>query len=128
MANMAVTGIYNPNIDKTNSVPYADLILNTMTNNSLSVWGFVIVRCSYNDQTKWEAFLANVKGQTLEEGSKVSVTPSNQLNELLRWTIIEDRENLEGASMQVASSRFDEWVKTVGREEVRTSPFNIVPH
>ena len=115
---MESTRNYVPSRDGTGRVSYADLILTTMTNNSLSVWGFVLVRCSYADASKWEAFLANIKEKTLEHGPKVSVTSGSQLNERLKWTIIEDRENLEGASMQSASARFSEWVKTAGCEEV----------
>lgn len=102
----------------------ADLILTTMTNSSLDIWGFVIVRCSYTNETKWDAFLANIKDDIFARERESSVASINQLNEWLRWTIIEDREVLEGANMQVAATKFDEWVKSVGREEVRqpTSP------
>lgn len=95
-----------------------------MTNSSISVWGFVLVRCSYADESKWEAFLAEIKEQTLvrsHELGKASLDSRNRLNERLRWTVIEDREELEGASMQIASVRFNEWVKSAGREEVRSS-------
>lgn len=124
---MACVQEYFPSRDNTGRVSSADLILTTMTNSSLSVWGFVLVRCSYADETKWEAFLADIKEQTLvrpreRDYARASVASCNRLNECLRWAIIEDCEKLEGASMQVASARFEEWVKTAGHEEVRNSP------
>jgi len=109
--------IYNP-WTPTPDLSTTDLILTTMTNSHLDVWGFVLVRCSYANETKWDAFLANIKANIFANERNASVASIRQLNEWLRWTIIEDREVLEGANMQVASTRFDEWVRTVGREEV----------
>ena len=110
--------IYNP-WTPTPDLSTTDLVLTTMTNSHLDVWGFVIVRCSYTNEARWDAFFANIKADIFTNGRNASVTSINQLNEWLRWTIIEDREVLENANMQVACTKFDEWVRTVGREEVR---------
>lgn len=120
---------YYPQRNPKGILSSADLILNTMQNSQLRTWGFVIIRCTYANEAKWEAFLTEIKERTLAKpGTNYgpSLASANRLNERLRWTILEDQESLDGASMKVASEKFVEWVETGGREEVGAC-FSLLP-
>jgi hypothetical protein len=43
--------------------------------------------------------------------------------ESMLWTIIEDPKMLDGASIEVTSDKFEQWVKTDGRDEMQGSIF-----
>lgn len=77
----------------------------TLENRS---WGFVLVRCTYADDTRWSSFLSALKEQ-------------NPLNGKLfqPWTTIEDKHKLANASLSVASLAFQEWVDATSTDVSR---------
>jgi hypothetical protein len=78
--------------------------------------GFVIFRCTYSSQEKWDKFLTLAK----QEFHHYSV---EDVYDKLAWTIIEDTETLDGATILDTSRNFREWVENVGREELQGSVF-----
>ena len=93
-------------------------ILKSLEDEYLKKWGFVIVRCTYSDEGKWDAFMSEIKKQTLGDLERNPAPLATALKESLQWTIIEDRENLDNATMLQASLRFQEWTKTDGVQEI----------
>ncbi|KAK4149892.1 hypothetical protein C8A00DRAFT_37501 [Chaetomidium leptoderma] len=74
----------------------------------LSDWGFVLFRCTYRSQEKWERFVALVQGHArdcFEEAGMMDVYAR------MRWTVFEDAAALDGADIVETSRRFVEWVE-----------------
>ncbi|KAL3420327.1 hypothetical protein PVAG01_08826 [Phlyctema vagabunda] len=79
-------------------------------------WGFVIYRCTYQSQEKWEKFISTIQELAKEH---LEQDCDQDLWETLQWTIIEDPE-LDGASYAEASRWHDKWVQCeLGRDKYR---------
>jgi hypothetical protein len=86
-------------------------------------WGFLIVRtASYSDENNqlWESFLsrmrsANEDTMTGQQWNMPEDIPALLLP-LLRWDVLEDRDALDGASVDGARQRFDAWRDEVSVE------------
>ncbi|TLD20779.1 hypothetical protein PspLS_08663 [Pyricularia sp. CBS 133598] len=78
-------------------------------------WGFVIYRCTYDDDALWSEFISLLKIQARAElESKWSL---NALERHLRWTIIEDRATLDGATEEEVRQHFRLWCEESGATE-----------
>ena len=79
-------------------------------------WGFVIYHCVYDDDESWDTFLKTFKAlasDSLHQDGDEGL----QLLEQLEWTIIEDRERLDGASKAMVRKAFQEWVDNCDETE-----------
>ncbi|KAM0272159.1 hypothetical protein ACHAQH_008836 [Verticillium albo-atrum] len=86
-------------------------------------WGFVIYRGTHNNDTQWENFMTLLKELFAYELRHVG-----QYEELwhdLLWTVIEDRDSLDGAPKDVIRARFREWV--AARSVERDGPGGDAP-
>jgi hypothetical protein len=71
-----------------------DSIREVLQRNPNLKWGFVIYRCTYDDNQKWARFMDHLNTRVrlnLEEDS------AGYLDERIDWAVQEDREALEGA-------------------------------
>jgi hypothetical protein len=70
-------------------------------------WGFVIYRCTYDDDDAWVRFMeiANRRGEDDLTDSDVP-----ELLQTLDWKVHEDRELLDGASKDQVRKHFLSWV------------------
>ncbi|KAJ9149128.1 hypothetical protein NKR19_g5827 [Coniochaeta hoffmannii] len=98
-------------------------IANALEEDKLDHWGFVIYRCTYGSQEKWDKFLALAKQEARDYLERWG-TGDLSVYDKMDWTVIEDAETLNGASILDATRKFDAWVKADGRAEMQhiTSP------
>ncbi|KAK4119503.1 hypothetical protein N657DRAFT_650158 [Parathielavia appendiculata] len=88
--------------------------------------GFVIFRCTYRSQYKWDKFVALVKGHAREYCEKWEVESAR---DCLRWTIIEDAAALDDADILETSHRFKDWVERgPGSQEIQGSAYSPLWH
>ncbi|KAJ4303910.1 hypothetical protein N0V88_001510 [Collariella sp. IMI 366227] len=74
---------------------------------NLYTWGFVLFRCTYGSQEKWDKFLAHVQGHAREVFEKAGLM---DVYAHMHWTILEDAAALDGADILETTRRFVEWV------------------
>lgn len=98
----------------------ATAIRNSLEKYKLKQWGFVIFRCTYNSQEKWDKFVTLAKE---DAHNYFESTRTEDLYDKMAWTIIEDPETLDGASTVETSRRFREWVASEGRQEIQGTMF-----
>ncbi|KAM5467095.1 hypothetical protein MauCBS54593_005715 [Microsporum audouinii] len=79
-------------------------------------WGWVIYRCTYNDDEAWDRFKKMVYYWSMEEISE-SESQSFEIAGSMEWTFIEDRKLLEGASRAQLRAHFNAWAKDAIRKE-----------
>lgn len=85
----------------------------------LNQWGFVIFRCTYSSQEKWDTFVALAKQGAHEYFERYGIEDL-AVYDKMAWTIIEDAGTLDGASIVDTSHRFREW-GSAGKEEMQGS-------
>lgn len=74
--------------------------------NKQDKWGWVIYRCSYEDDEAWERFKKIVNQRTRRQ---VLESDAPELLESLEWTFVEDRSTLEGIPRDQLRSLFKDW-------------------
>jgi hypothetical protein len=84
----------------------------------LDRWGFVIYRCTYKSQEKWTRFIDLVKQETRDYLGVEHVSIYDKID----WTVIEDAEALEGASIIDTSRMFLAWRDGDGKSEKQVGP------
>ncbi|RDW58793.1 hypothetical protein BP6252_13269 [Coleophoma cylindrospora] len=87
-------------------------IREALEEDDLNKWGFVILRCTYASNEKWDKFMSAVR-----EVARKCIK-FKDVRDAFVWNIIEDRDLLEGASLFDASRIFVEWVKVEGMKEL----------
>jgi hypothetical protein len=80
-------------------------IAKTLEEYEVDHWGFMIYRCTYGSQTKWDKFMALVKEES-RKAIKEHGTGDLSVFDKMAWTVIEDAETLDGASILETSNRF----------------------
>lgn len=70
-------------------------------------WGFVIYRCTYDDEDLWVRYLAQLKD--FAHGYLVKTRRAELLEQYLDFHVIEDRATLENASRQDTRHHFNQW-------------------
>jgi hypothetical protein len=77
-------------------------------------WGWVIYRCSYEDDEAWERFK-----QIINQRSRDQILKSDAPEALnsLEWTFVDDRSTLEGISKHQLRARFMDWAATAIQAE-----------
>ncbi|KAG7284553.1 hypothetical protein NEMBOFW57_010931 [Staphylotrichum longicolle] len=84
-------------------------------------WGFVIYRCTYSSQEKWDKFMGLVKKHARDYFEEWRM---DHVYDSLSWTIIEDADNLNGADIVKTSRRFKDWADSQGKQEMEGSEFS----
>lgn len=98
-------------------------IRDSLREYNLSQWGFVMFRCTYRSQEKWDRFIALIKGHARQYFEQCGM---QTVYDRMQWTIIEDAAALDGADIVETSLRFEEWVnRGPGRQEMVGTKF---PH
>lgn len=84
-------------------------------------WGFVVYRCTYEDDNLWDLVLSRLK-QYLRD----SLSKFNGLNllEIMLWTVFDDQEKFDDASTATIRDHFNNWsIDALFREQgVRRYP------
>jgi hypothetical protein len=100
---------------------HAHTIKEALEKHRLSCWGFVLFRCTYRSQEKWEMFVALVQGHARDSFERAGLM---DVYARMRWTVFEDAAALDGASIGETSRRFIEWVEPgPGAQELVGSVF-----
>jgi hypothetical protein len=100
---------------------HAHTIKEALEKHRLSCWGFVLFRCTYRSQEKWEMFVALVQGHARDRFEQAGLM---DVYARIRWTVFEDAAALDGASIGETSRRFIEWVEPgPGAQELVGSVF-----
>src|SRR5690349_8430371 len=73
-------------------------ILAALDKYQIAHWGFVIFRCTYASEEKWDKFLAHLR-ELAQEYFQYETGPTKHVYELMAWTVIEDAETLDGADI-----------------------------
>ncbi|KAK4103540.1 hypothetical protein N658DRAFT_484458 [Parathielavia hyrcaniae] len=74
----------------------------------LPYWGFVLFRCTYRSQEKWEKFLALVQKHARERFEEAGLM---DVYARVRWAVFEDAAGLDGVDIAETSRRFVDWVE-----------------
>ncbi|KAJ3542583.1 hypothetical protein NM208_g4014 [Fusarium decemcellulare] len=82
-------------------------LIRDMQESDFQRWGFVIYRCAYDNQSQWESYLEFLKAAVRDELQYREL--ETLLWPLLEWTIVEDEENLDGASKHQVRKKFSQW-------------------
>jgi hypothetical protein len=88
---------------------YSDesLVMDQLKRLKHDKWGYVIYRCTYEDDAAWDRFKQIVHERTQEDLQDSDDTP--ELADYLEWTFVEDRATLDGASIPRLRERFNLW-------------------
>ncbi|KAH6843429.1 hypothetical protein B0I37DRAFT_384422 [Chaetomium sp. MPI-CAGE-AT-0009] len=101
-------------------------IRDSLEEYNLSQWGFVMFRCTYRSQEKWDKFVAIAKRHAREYFEERGM---QSVHDRMQWTIIEDAAGLDGADIVETSRRFEEWVnRGPGRQEMVGTKFSPTWH
>jgi hypothetical protein len=73
----------------------------------LKQWGFVIYRCMYTSQQKWDTFLSLLQNETQQF---LRNDNDKDLLDTLVWTVVEDKKSLDGVDYKEARKIHDKWV------------------
>jgi hypothetical protein len=84
----------------------------------LKHWGFVVYRCTYGSQEKWDKFIALAK-QEAYNWLKSCGTEDLALYDKMELTVIEDAETLDGASILDTTRKFQAYVEEERTEETQ---------
>lgn len=83
-------------------------------------WGFLIYRCDYASDEAWSKFLSNLNWE-IEEGLRI--LKAEDLRDTLEMTPKEDKEALDGATVDQVRNIFTEWVRSdEARAEINNEP------
>lgn len=91
-----------------------DQIRAVLRKYSLDRWGFVIYRCTYGDNTAWNTFTSILKYRAHDS---LKMLNALDLEQSLHWTFIENKDSLDGASIENVKAQFRNWVATEGQRE-----------
>ncbi|KAK1985566.1 hypothetical protein LZ30DRAFT_686053 [Colletotrichum cereale] len=80
----------------------------SMLSTGIHKWGFVIYRCTYDDDELWNRYLAQLKSFCHDE--LVEERRAELLEQYLDWVIIEDRATLDNASRFEVRKHFNQWL------------------
>ncbi|KAH7308431.1 hypothetical protein B0I35DRAFT_515566 [Stachybotrys elegans] len=83
-------------------------LIDSRVANGFVNWGFVIFRGVYGNDAEWDKFMSLYKASVADE--LYDFGKQEELGPDLEWTIIEDRDALEGATKEAVRARFLEWV------------------
>jgi hypothetical protein len=78
------------------SLPSSEQVISDwLKNNKFDKWGWVIYRCTYNDDEGWTRFKQFIIQQS---HTHIAECDTPELADSLEWTFVEDRATLDGVS------------------------------
>lgn len=84
-------------------------------------WGFVVYRGAYGDDAAWSRYLAHMKHEVQQaaDSSPSGASSSQQrqqqpASQNLEWTVMDDRQRFENASLEAVRQDFAAWVTIQG--------------
>jgi hypothetical protein len=78
-------------------------------------WGWVIYRCSYDDDQAWIRFEQIIKQRSRDKMARPDVPPEVAAG--LEWTFVSDRATLDGISRDQLRRRFRAWATEAKKTE-----------
>jgi hypothetical protein len=81
----------------------ADNIERQLAEDGYKVWGFVIYRCTYDNDEDWETFIEHLNDQTRRY---LKVYNGLDMMVSLRITIFDDKDKFDGASDEIIREDF----------------------
>ena len=82
------------------------MLLDSLAELKHDKWGFVIYRCTYQDDEAWGRFKQIVLERAQED---MQESDAPEVADKLEWTFVEDRAALDGASRSQLRERFKRW-------------------
>jgi hypothetical protein len=84
----------------------------------LRKWGFVIYRCTYDDDSAWDRFMQHLNAR--KDAVLIDTYDDERLAQHLDWNVQQD-PSLDRATTDQVRERFKTWVATDARAEMPTS-------
>lgn len=81
-------------------------ILSFLRHQKHERWGWVIYRCTYNDDEAWDRFKDFVDQQSRQF---IAESDTPEIADSLEWTFIENRDTLDNASKDQLRAHFKKW-------------------
>lgn len=83
-------------------------LANKLSGEKQDIWGWVIYRCTYDDDEGWARFK-----EIIQQRARATIEESDapELLNTLKWEFVEDRATLDGASRAYLRTRFKAWAK-----------------
>ncbi|KAJ5125639.1 hypothetical protein N7476_010025 [Penicillium atrosanguineum] len=91
----------------------ADRLEALLEKDGFKTWGFVIYRCTYQDNSDWEKFMARFLGAVPEY---LEFYSGLDLLDTFAPTVLED-PSFEGATVSTLREHFNQWAKASRKEE-----------
>ncbi|KAL0933647.1 uncharacterized protein CTRU02_210446 [Colletotrichum truncatum] len=82
----------------------------SMVKTGFHKWGFVVYRCTYDDDDLWNRYLAQLKDNCRYHLEKYRV--DKLLEQYLDWVVVENRDTLDNASRPTIRQHFQKWVSS----------------
>lgn len=83
---------------------------------NIEKWGWVIYRCTYDDNEAWARFRARVEAESRE---RIAQSDAPEIADRLEWTWVEDATSLDGISTTALRERFYTWTANeVARQQL----------
>ncbi|KAJ0351636.1 hypothetical protein COL154_002916 [Colletotrichum chrysophilum] len=79
-------------------------------------WGFYLYRTTYDNQPLWERYISNLRQRAFDFIARDSSSKRDEMQTTFRISVIEDRESLDGASIQEVLTRFQSWANALPDE------------
>lgn len=92
----------------------------------LKHWGFVVYRCTYGSQEKWDKFIAVVK-QEAHSWLERWGTEELAVYDKMELTVIEDAETLDSASILDTTRKFQAYVEEEKRTDKTLQAYDCTP-
>lgn len=93
----------------------ADNIERYLNEDNHSKWGFIIYRCTYASDADWAEFMERLHYHT--KSALETYGGLDMLDSLLPFTVIEDRQTLDGATTATVREHFKRWAASAPQEE-----------
>ncbi|KAF2432536.1 hypothetical protein EJ08DRAFT_647982 [Tothia fuscella] len=98
----------------------ADNIERFLQEDGHPIWGFVIYRCTYADDSEWGEFMKRLKHET-EGVFKDEQCNGMDIYDRLRWTVFDEKSSFDGVDDSVVRQHFTNWMKSAPQEEQNTT-------
>ncbi|TDZ32232.1 hypothetical protein C8034_v011655 [Colletotrichum sidae] len=98
------------------SVPFNGSDLKTVYSNmtlpfeGLYRWGFYLYRTTYDDQPLWERYISGLRQRAMDVIAADASDKVAEMQQCFRITVIEDKDTLDGKSIEEVQQRFNNWV------------------
>ncbi|KAI1350843.1 hypothetical protein F5Y01DRAFT_137019 [Xylaria sp. FL0043] len=78
-----------------------------MRDTGFEAWGFLVYRCTYGDDAAWDRYMQALKDEV--HNNLVWCGREWLMEQYAQWTVIEDKETLDGAPKKEVRERFVQW-------------------